>query len=240
MARETRILLALLGLLAGVFLGVVSMKLFVPRPPAGTGPDINLPGASGEIALVPPPDLDAAAVIADTAAAVPAADTTPAAAGSRFGRETDPPRQDPFLTPASFTQPEPLQAPPPEAPPLEPAPLDAAPIPAPESPAPAHGDHGPLPPASAGDASGPPPPDGDPVPAAGLEVAAAATTYVVVAGDSWWGVAERAYGDGRLYRALFAWNRGLDPRIALVPGTRLELPPLDRLAAAWPGLVPGP
>ncbi|NBX30334.1 hypothetical protein EBR04_07830 [bacterium] len=39
MGRETKILLGLLGLLAGVFVGVLSMKLFVPRPPDGAGPD---------------------------------------------------------------------------------------------------------------------------------------------------------------------------------------------------------
>ena len=30
-------------------------------------------------------------------------------------------------------------------------------------------------------------------------------TYVTQPGDSWWSLAERAYGDGRLYRAIFAW-----------------------------------
>ena len=43
---------------------------------------------------------------------------------------------------------------------------------------------------------------------------------------------------GRLYRALYAWNRTLDPRVALLPGTRLDIPPVERLTAAWPGLVP--
>jgi nucleoid-associated protein YgaU len=61
--------------------------------------------------------------------------------------------------------------------------------------------------------------------------------YLVEAGDSWWNVAERAYGDGRLYRALFAWNRARDRRVSLTPGTRLDVPPLDRLQAAWPRLA---
>ena len=56
-------------------------------------------------------------------------------------------------------------------------------------------------------------------------------------GDKWWSIAERAYGDGRLYRALFAWNRSLEPRITLAPGTRLDVPPLARLQAAWPRLA---
>ena len=73
---------------------------------------------------------------------------------------------------------------------------------------------------------GPPPPT------------AVGETYVAQAGDSWWSLAERAYGDGRLYRALFAWNRMLDPRVSLAPGTRLEIPPAAKLGASWPALMP--
>jgi 5'-nucleotidase len=65
-----------------------------------------------------------------------------------------------------------------------------------------------------------------------------AATYVASQGDSWWGLAERAYGDGRFYRALFAWNRVIDPRVSLAPGTRLEIPSRARLEAAWPKLMP--
>jgi 5'-nucleotidase/UDP-sugar diphosphatase len=62
--------------------------------------------------------------------------------------------------------------------------------------------------------------------------------YVAQSGDSWWSLAEQAYGDGRLYRALFAWNRAIDPRVTLAPGTRLEIPPTGPLGAAWPALLP--
>ena len=62
--------------------------------------------------------------------------------------------------------------------------------------------------------------------------------YVVREGDTWWSVAESTYGDGRLYKALFAWNRTLDPRVSLAPGTRLELPREEQLRAAWGRLVP--
>jgi nucleoid-associated protein YgaU len=65
-----------------------------------------------------------------------------------------------------------------------------------------------------------------------------AADYVARPGDSWWTLAERVYGDGRFYRALFAWNRAIDPRVSLVPGTTLQLPPADRLRVAWPALVP--
>ena len=59
MGRETKILLALLGLLVGVFMGVVALKLFVPRPPEGAGPDVH--GNLAELEtqpLVEPPELD--------------------------------------------------------------------------------------------------------------------------------------------------------------------------------------
>ena len=49
--------------------------------------------------------------------------------------------------------------------------------------------------------------------------------YVVQTGDSWGALADRAYGDGRLYRALFAWNRARDPRVRQVTAS----------LAAWPG-----
>jgi nucleoid-associated protein YgaU len=68
--------------------------------------------------------------------------------------------------------------------------------------------------------------------------ATAGGTYVAAAGDSWWSLAERTYGDGRLYRALYAWNRAIDPRVSLVAGTPLQLPTRAQLATAWPRLVP--
>jgi 5'-nucleotidase len=75
-----------------------------------------------------------------------------------------------------------------------------------------------------------PPHEAPPTPLAG--------GHVAQPGDTWWSLAERAYGDGRLYRALYAWNRARDPRITLAPGTPLQLPPLAELAAAWPHLMP--
>ena len=59
MGRETKILLGLLAVLAGVFLGVLAVKLLVPRPPAGAGPDIRTEVAVARpIELVEPPALD--------------------------------------------------------------------------------------------------------------------------------------------------------------------------------------
>ena len=239
MGRETKLLLALLGLLAGVFLGVVSMKLFVPRPPEGAGPDVHGEIAAVEAqALVEPPELGPPPALADTPAVAPppATEAPPALAepappprASRFGGDVAAAPRDPFVVPASFEPPAAADTPPAEAeslPPtglLQPAPppdLEPAsprePPPAAEPPAPARFE--PLPPGPMA-----------PVPG---------ETYVTQPGDSWWSLAERAYGDGRLYRALFAWNRRLDPRVSLSPGTRLELPPAAQLGAAWPGLMP--
>ena len=233
MGRETKILLGLLGLLAGVFMGVLSMKLFVPRPPAGAGPDIHTELAGTEPHdLVEPPRLTMRA--SDFAAApplVPAtpsidADTTaPAAAADRYAARDSgferadaapiaasepgsPPRRDPFVAAASFEQadddPGPAEPPPPLAP--------------------------------AGAFSPPMPLDAQPPREATL--APLAGGHVAQPGDTWWSLAERTYGDGRLYRALYAWNRARDPRITLAPGTPLQLPPLAELAAAWPHLMP--
>jgi 5'-nucleotidase len=224
MGRETKLLLGLLALLAGVFMGLLSMKLLVPRPPAGTGPDIHtdVAVASEPQDLVEPPRLDRpsppeyAPPPNDTIAGQPSRFVAPppvsGAAASMLGAvpPAAPTRSDPFVSTASHEQPpvgEDLLPPtPPTGRSLQPAaftvPAEAASIPiAPTS-------------------------------------AAISGAYVARDGDSWWSVAERAYGDGRLYRALFAWNRAIDPRVSLVPGTSIEVPSLDRLRAAWPGLLP--
>ena len=64
------------------------------------------------------------------------------------------------------------------------------------------------------------------------------TLYDVQEGDSWWQLAETAYGDGRYYRSLFAWNKTLQPRVSLSPGTTLEIPQANQLQLAWPRLIP--
>jgi nucleoid-associated protein YgaU len=328
MGRETRILLGLLGLLAGLFVGVLSLKLLVPRPPLGAGPDVH-----GDVAftvrqeLVPPPVRGPRA--ADFAAAPPLVAAVPPAGPfaspapahfpdaladpsdsgpdgpppSRFGfaapadevapLDAAPAMADPFVQPAAFAAEEPSRAEPTpggsrfarpaaDADVREPAfaaaaaALDEPPsaLPAsrpvagegdgvgsdaafdreapPTSAVPFPGDRAAAP--VAVDASGVPPvaaprqadpfarPPGFAAPALDgrppLPAGPLAGGHVVAAGDSWWSLAERAYGDGRLYRALYAWNRARNPRVALVPGTGLEIPPVERLAASWPALVP--
>ncbi len=225
MGRETKLLLGLLATLLGVFMGVLSMKLLVPRPPDGAGPDVHADVAAAETQdLVDPPQFAAgdelpaapAAPMATTAGLVSSAELDPSQ--SRFAQRPFPaaplPGRDPFVAPASLTQ---------QADDMPPAPPDRPAETSPPQPAsnsfPARFE--PAPPR----ASEPPP-------------LAASPTYVTRPGDSWWSLAERSYGDGRLYRALFAWNRAVDPRISLVPGTSIEIPPAERLQAAWPGLHP--
>ena len=60
MNREKQILLGFLGLLCGGFVAILGAKLFIPRPPAGAGPDIDAPSRITEPQLVvEPPALDA-------------------------------------------------------------------------------------------------------------------------------------------------------------------------------------
>lgn len=226
MGRETKILLALLATLAGVFVGVLSMKLLVPRPPAGAGPDVHVDVATAETnELVDPPSLSHAA---------PAG---PAVAETAFS-EADPG----VLLPPPMPLAAETTTPPPATVPRIAASADEYPVPPPSVAAePPRRDPfvapatlqvpiaDPVPPATI--------PPAEPMPAEPMPAEATAA-YVAQQGDSWWGLAERAYGDGRLYRALFAWNRVIDPRVSLAPGTRLEIPSRARLEAAWPKLMP--
>jgi len=227
MGRETKILLALLGLLSGTFVGVLSTKLLVPRPPAGAGPDVH-----ADFVVAPSPDL----VEPPSLTVRPAPPPPTEAPASRRPR-------DPFVSPAGLESP-PL--PPEELPPDELARADDL-VPRGDLPPPER-----FPAARAEQPSGSPPweqplavsPAAPAIPPASPRMSSGASLssgsgYVAVAGDSWWSLADRAYGDGRLYRALFAWNRGIDPRVSLVPGTRLELPARQQLEASWPRLMPG-
>ncbi|MFN7813556.1 MAG: LysM peptidoglycan-binding domain-containing protein [Planctomycetia bacterium] len=257
MGREAKILLGLLGLLAGVFCGVLSMKLFVHRPPAGAGPDVRVAVDAVEPGRPPAPawwELSAASFAAAPSLAPEAgfeamavdrghdvdghvvdgeadgraiaagrfnvpADALPAVSGSRFG-DGEPAAaatlHDPYVDRVAYEEP------------LSPSHVSVAEG-ASTSPAAGGGSGG-----GSGQAQPAPVSFGQthPAPVRG------GGAYEVQRGDSWWQVAERAYGDGRFYRALFAWNRAIDTRVSLVPGTRLEIPPLERLTGAWPHLSP--
>ena len=254
MGRETKILLALLATLAGVFLGVLSMKLLVPRPPVGAGPDVHIDVASAEAhELVDPPSLS------PPSPGPAAADSGFAAANPQApGRYAE----GPLNTDSGdlLQPPMPLDAPaaaPPATMPQAAARSDDRPVPPPASPTvPLRHDPfvapaglqmpitQPLGTQSSGTQSsgiqpyGRQPPVNEGIPPAESLPVPSVAAYVANPGDSWWDLAERAYGDGRLYRALFAWNRVIDPRVSLTPGTRLEIPPRARLEMAWPKLMP--
>ena len=222
MGRETKILLALLATLSGVFLGVLSMKLLVPRPPVGAGVDVHIDVAStGSNALVEPPALTPPPTAPDNRSLSTASGF---AASDASGDMLAPSRQDPLVMPASLQRPEDLMDQSMEA--RSPGAVDPA------GEAQNTALRGPM--AIT--------PDGLQSPSSPQQTPysqlPAVVSYGVGPGDSWWDLAERAYGDGRLYRALFAWNRVLDPRVSLAPGTRLEFPPRARLEAAWPKLMP--
>ena len=239
MGRETKILLALLATLAGVFLGVLSMKLLVPRPPIGAGPDVHIDVADTEHhELVDPPSPSPPAF-------GPAAGSL-AAGGASFADAG--PRVPPRASERAFMPESGDLLPPPMA--IEP-PVGQSPGTSSSTVELAASD--PVAPAAVPAA----PPQRDPfVAPAGFQMPVtqqpirqqpvtesapmqtSAAAYVASPGDSWWGLAERAYGDGRFYRALFAWNRVIDQRVSLAPGTRLEIPSRARLEAAWPKLMP--
>ena len=218
MGREKKMLLALLSVLVCAFVGVLLTKLLVPRPPTGAGPDVHAEDSAAKSHdLVEPPAFSSGGGSESTSSFVESRSrrtTSDFGGGSRFSNSAgeasaQAASRQSELTKQELTKQDPFVRPAALEQPLSAATLDAVPV---------------IP---AG-------PSGPPSRSTGV---AAGSWYIAAVGDSWWSLAERAYGDGRLYRALFAWNRVLDPRVSLAPGTRLEIPPQSRLEAAWPKLV---
>ena len=218
MGREKKMLLALLSVLACAFVGVLLTKLLVPRPPTGAGPDVHAEDSAAKSHdLVEPPAFSSRGGSESNTSFVESRSrrtTSDFGGGPRLsnsaGEASAQAASPQFeLTKQELTKQDPFVRPAALEQPLPAATLDAVPV---------------IP---AG-------PSGPPSRSTGV---AAGSWYVAAVGDSWWSLAERAYGDGRLYRALFAWNRVLDPRVSLAPGTRLEIPPQSRLESAWPKLV---
>ena len=233
MGREKKMLLALLSVLACAFVGVLLTKLLVPRPPTGAGPDVHAEDSAAKSHdLVEPPAFSSRGGSESNTSCVESRSrrtTSDFGGGPRLsnsaGEASAQAASPPFelmkqeltkeeltkqeLTKQELTKQDPFVRPAALEQPVPAATLDAVPV---------------IP---AG-------PSGPPSRSTGV---AAGSWYVAAVGDSWWSLAERAYGDGRLYRALFAWNRVLDPRVSLAPGTRLEIPPQSRLESAWPKLV---
>ncbi|MDX1965355.1 MAG: hypothetical protein SFX18_19575 [Pirellulales bacterium] len=64
-------------------------------------------------------------------------------------------------------------------------------------------------------------------------------SYVVQAQDSYYAIAERMYGNGAFYKALYEHNRRLQPGgDRLQPGGTLEIPAVDYLKANYAELLP--
>ena len=233
MHREKQILLGLLGLLCGGFVAVLGAKLFIPRPPAGAGPDID-----AAVALVAPQ------LVVEPPTLSPPRDAPTTTALDRYAGAAGFGAPDAAVAPAAFvgeTADEPA-----DQRPVEAAVTVVGPTANDDRPQRGPGP-GTNPLRDGNDPPAPPRPAGVPTTSTPVIRSASPATpaavplrdaHVTVPGDTWWGLAERGYGDGRYYRALYAWNRALDPQVSLVPGTRLEIPPSGRLEAAWPRLVP--
>ncbi len=57
--------------------------------------------------------------------------------------------------------------------------------------------------------------------------------------DSFWLIAQRVYGDGRYFNALYEYNRRHVPSFNEIPtGTRISTPPVEQLHQRWPRLCP--
>lgn len=117
------------------------------------------------------------------------------------GRITD-------ATPATYTPPAKPAAP------AAPAPATAAAAPAAPAPAPA-----PVAPAPAPAAPAP----AAPAPAPAAAAPAGPKTYTVVRGDNLWEIAQREYGDGRLWKKIAEANQLRRPNVISI-GTQLQIP----------------
>lgn len=219
MGRETKILLGLLGTLAFVFLGALLAKLFIARPPEGTGVDVHADVARAEPhEIVEPPVPGRPAVSAFAAAAVsePPSVSEPAAASDA------PMASEAPTATASGVDREPGAD-------REPAAVQASAARPAEAAAEATADRAsfdePVVQASFREPAGP-------------AAIVPGSVRILEPGDTWWSIAEAAYGDGRFYRALYAWNRAIDPTTAAAPGRRIEVPTRDQLMAAHPAVVP--
>ncbi|HEV7255038.1 MAG TPA: 5'-nucleotidase C-terminal domain-containing protein [Mesorhizobium sp.] len=190
----------------------------------------ELPAASNEIANEPPvaePAAPAAETPAEPAPAEPAASDIPAA---ETPAETAPPAADaepvlpelPAGSNAITSEPPATDAPVSQEPaaPAESAPAEAAPAQATE---PAQAEPSPAEPMPAEAPAEPAPADAaQPAEA----TAAPPSTYVVVAGDNLWEIAERLYGDAERWKDIVAANPGFDPN-ELAIGMTLNLPPAN-------------
>ncbi|MGY8748714.1 MAG: hypothetical protein ACKVHR_11765 [Pirellulales bacterium] len=63
-------------------------------------------------------------------------------------------------------------------------------------------------------------------------------TYKTQTGDTYWSVSEKAYQDGRYFRALFRYNQSMHADYELIPGLELITPAKSELEERWPEECP--
>ncbi|MBT3212610.1 MAG: hypothetical protein HN345_11455, partial [Planctomycetaceae bacterium] len=253
--RESKFLLSLLGLLAGIFVTALALRLLIPRPPEGAGPDIHTVTFNPFAETVQPPDLTPSPQkksqwpsthLSEVEQSEPHFPSIEASfepslnqlkeRGSPLAQiqNDDVPsletvndnRRDDTRKPNAYRR---LDSTPAIAPwqSQEPTTLSTPTKPSDDV-------ISQLPPQ--------PPPTVNSLPQTTItkppQKPSPGMHYDVQKGDSWWELAEEAYGDGRYYRSLFAWNKTLHPRVSLSPGTNLEIPETNQLRLAWPQLIP--
>ena len=273
MGRESKFLLSLLGLLAGIFVTALALRLLIPRPPEGTGPDIHTMTFNPFSETVSPPDLtprpennspQQETIVSDVeqkqqqfpnieASFEPSYVQTQTNESPLPAIKLDTP---PTLEPVNKTLSPDVQAPDVQAPDVQ-----APDVQAPDAEKFPNVEHQNAAPWQTEEAIQPfpeastksvdsvnsqlplqPPPIANSLPQRSttkpIKKLSPGMLYDVQEGDSWWQLAESAYGDGRYYRSLFAWNKTLQPRVSLSPGTTLEIPQMNQLQLAWPRLIP--
>ena len=258
MGRESKFLLSLLGLLAGIFVTALALRLFIPRPPEGTGPDIHTLTFNPFAETVAPPDLtpspekkplrhvDTFGDASQTQTRFPNIEASFESSFEQADQEgfplpvikvDDPPTLEAVdETPAHDAKTSGVKGFPDNEKKNAPWQIPKTVQTLPEAPSLKAADNvnSQLPPQ--------PPPIANSPPQTSItepmQKISPGTLYDVQEGDSWWQLAETAYGDGRYYRSLFAWNKTLQPRVSLSPGTTLEIPQANQLRLAWPRLIP--
>ena len=257
MGRESKFLLSLLGLLAGIFVTALALRLLIPRPPEGAGPDIHTLSFNPFAETVPPPDLTPSpekktlqreATTHDTpetqtrfpnveASFEPSFDqTSPNDVRLPATKLDNPPTLEPIHTiPVPYNQEPGIKRSPDIEKKNAPWQKQETIQTFPEASTQAIDNvNSQLPPQSPPIAISPP----QTTTTKTIKKLSPGMLYDVQEGDSWWQLAESAYGDGRYYRSLFAWNKTLQPRVSLSPGTTLEIPQANQLQLAWPRLIP--
>ena len=211
MGRESKFLLSLLGLLAGIFVTALALRLLIPRPPEGAGPDIHTLSFNPFAETVPPPDLTPS----------PEKKTLQREATTHDAPETQtrfPNVEASFEPSVPYNQEPGIKRSPDVEKKNAPWQKQETIQTFPEASTQAIDNvNSQLPPQSPPIAISPP----QTTTTKPIKKLSPGMLYDVQEGDSWWQLAESAYGDGRYYRSLFAWNKTLQPRVSLSLWPRL-------------------